>query len=243
MRVASLMLQYIALSTASAPGASCTCMCVDACMGVDACMCVDAYMCADACMCVDAYMCADACRCVDACICVDACMCVDACICVDDGSRARQATIRNCMHVCGCMHAGTTQDACSIRVGDQTRSWTEGKVLVLDDAFEHEVCPLPSAIGAPSLRCTRSRIGWRGMFAATSPVPPAACTPAVTARCVCPCPCLCLCLCRCRCCYRYRYRYVPLPPTLFGNHLLRSTRLASYDLRPTPKLNRHCVDP
>ena len=28
---------------------------------------------------------------------------------------------------------------CSIRVGDQTRTWVEGKCLVLDDAFEHEV--------------------------------------------------------------------------------------------------------
>ena len=30
-------------------------------------------------------------------------------------------------------------EGCSIRVGDQTRSWEEGKVLCLDDAFEHEV--------------------------------------------------------------------------------------------------------
>ena len=28
---------------------------------------------------------------------------------------------------------------CSIRVGGETRTWEEGKVLVLDDAFEHEV--------------------------------------------------------------------------------------------------------
>tara|TARA_B110001452_G_scaffold204630_1_gene174590 strand:+ start:265 stop:1173 length:909 start_codon:yes stop_codon:yes gene_type:complete len=28
---------------------------------------------------------------------------------------------------------------CCIRVGDQERSWSEGKVLVMDDAFEHEV--------------------------------------------------------------------------------------------------------
>jgi aspartate beta-hydroxylase len=28
---------------------------------------------------------------------------------------------------------------CRIRVGDQTRTWEEGKVLVVDDAFEHEV--------------------------------------------------------------------------------------------------------
>jgi aspartate beta-hydroxylase len=28
---------------------------------------------------------------------------------------------------------------CSIRVGDQERSWQEGRVLVLDDAFQHEV--------------------------------------------------------------------------------------------------------
>lgn len=28
---------------------------------------------------------------------------------------------------------------CSIRVGEETRTWEEGKVLVLDDAFEHEV--------------------------------------------------------------------------------------------------------
>ena len=28
---------------------------------------------------------------------------------------------------------------CSIRVGGETRAWREGEVLVLDDAFEHEV--------------------------------------------------------------------------------------------------------
>jgi aspartate beta-hydroxylase len=28
---------------------------------------------------------------------------------------------------------------CEIRVGDETRSWREGKCLVLDDSFEHEV--------------------------------------------------------------------------------------------------------
>jgi len=28
---------------------------------------------------------------------------------------------------------------CSIRVGNETRSWAEGRVLILDDAFEHEV--------------------------------------------------------------------------------------------------------
>lgn len=28
---------------------------------------------------------------------------------------------------------------CRIRVGDQIRTWSEGKVLVLDDAFQHEV--------------------------------------------------------------------------------------------------------
>jgi len=32
------------------------------------------------------------------------------------------------------------REACRIRVGDQIRSWEEGKCLVLDDTFEHEVC-------------------------------------------------------------------------------------------------------
>jgi beta-hydroxylase len=31
------------------------------------------------------------------------------------------------------------REACRIRVGDQTRHWEEGKCLVLDDTFEHEV--------------------------------------------------------------------------------------------------------
>jgi beta-hydroxylase len=31
------------------------------------------------------------------------------------------------------------RDACRIRVGDQTRRWEEGKCLVLDDTFDHEV--------------------------------------------------------------------------------------------------------
>jgi ornithine lipid ester-linked acyl 2-hydroxylase len=31
------------------------------------------------------------------------------------------------------------REACRIRVGDQTRRWEEGKCLVLDDTFEHEV--------------------------------------------------------------------------------------------------------
>ena len=29
--------------------------------------------------------------------------------------------------------------ACALRVGDEARAWREGEVLVLDDAFEHEV--------------------------------------------------------------------------------------------------------
>ncbi len=29
-------------------------------------------------------------------------------------------------------------NGCSIRAGDETRSWTEGKILVFDDSFEHE---------------------------------------------------------------------------------------------------------
>ena len=32
------------------------------------------------------------------------------------------------------------RERCRIRVGDQTRTWEEGKCLVLDDTFEHEVC-------------------------------------------------------------------------------------------------------
>jgi aspartyl/asparaginyl beta-hydroxylase (cupin superfamily) len=28
---------------------------------------------------------------------------------------------------------------CGLRVGDQIRSWEEGKVIVLDDSYEHEV--------------------------------------------------------------------------------------------------------
>jgi beta-hydroxylase len=32
------------------------------------------------------------------------------------------------------------REACRIRVGDQTRQWDEGKCIVLDDTFEHEVC-------------------------------------------------------------------------------------------------------
>jgi len=31
------------------------------------------------------------------------------------------------------------QTKCGIRVGDQIRSWEEGKVVVLDDSYEHEV--------------------------------------------------------------------------------------------------------
>lgn len=31
------------------------------------------------------------------------------------------------------------REACRIRVGDQTRRWEEGKCLVLDDTFDHEV--------------------------------------------------------------------------------------------------------
>lgn len=31
------------------------------------------------------------------------------------------------------------REGCRIRVGDQTRRWAEGKCLVLDDTFEHEV--------------------------------------------------------------------------------------------------------
>lgn len=31
------------------------------------------------------------------------------------------------------------QSTCGIRVGDQIRSWEEGKVLILDDSYEHEV--------------------------------------------------------------------------------------------------------
>lgn len=40
-------------------------------------------------------------------------------------------------------------DACRIRCADQTRQWREGKVLVLDDSFEHEVwnaAPAPRAV-------------------------------------------------------------------------------------------------
>ena len=32
-----------------------------------------------------------------------------------------------------------TPNACGIRVGDQIRSWEEGKVLMFDDSYEHEV--------------------------------------------------------------------------------------------------------
>ena len=38
------------------------------------------------------------------------------------------------------LHLGlVVPDNCRIRVGDQIRTWEEGKVLVLDDSFEHEV--------------------------------------------------------------------------------------------------------
>ena len=38
------------------------------------------------------------------------------------------------------LHLGlVVPEGCRIRVGDQVRTWTEGKVLVLDDAFQHEV--------------------------------------------------------------------------------------------------------
>ncbi len=38
------------------------------------------------------------------------------------------------------LHLGlVVPEGCRIRVGDQTRTWEEGKVLVLDDSFEHEV--------------------------------------------------------------------------------------------------------
>ena len=38
------------------------------------------------------------------------------------------------------LHLGLQVPAdCAIRVGEETRTWEEGKVLVLDDSFEHEV--------------------------------------------------------------------------------------------------------
>lgn len=30
-------------------------------------------------------------------------------------------------------------DGCSIRVGDEVRTWVEGRCLLFDDSFEHEV--------------------------------------------------------------------------------------------------------
>jgi aspartate beta-hydroxylase len=38
------------------------------------------------------------------------------------------------------VHLGlVVPDGCEMRVGDETRSWQEGKCLVFDDSFEHEV--------------------------------------------------------------------------------------------------------
>jgi aspartate beta-hydroxylase len=38
------------------------------------------------------------------------------------------------------VHLGlVVPDGCAMRVGDETRSWEEGKCLVFDDSFEHEV--------------------------------------------------------------------------------------------------------
>jgi len=36
-------------------------------------------------------------------------------------------------------HPSTKPTPCGIRVGDQIRSWEEGKVLIFDDSYEHEV--------------------------------------------------------------------------------------------------------
>jgi aspartyl/asparaginyl beta-hydroxylase (cupin superfamily) len=38
------------------------------------------------------------------------------------------------------LHLGlVVPDGCSIRVGDEVRSWVEGRCLLFDDSFEHEV--------------------------------------------------------------------------------------------------------
>ena len=38
------------------------------------------------------------------------------------------------------LHLGlVVPDGCSIRVGDEVRTWVEGRCLLFDDSFEHEV--------------------------------------------------------------------------------------------------------
>ena len=37
-------------------------------------------------------------------------------------------------------------EGCGLRVGDEVRSWEEGKVLVFDDSFEHEVWNLGDSV-------------------------------------------------------------------------------------------------
>ncbi len=54
------------------------------------------------------------------------------------GSTSRRTADRS-TRGCAVISASKSPDGCRIRVGSETRSWEEGKCLVFDDSFEHEV--------------------------------------------------------------------------------------------------------
>lgn len=67
------------------------------------------------------------------------------------------------------LHAGAGQGACRLRVGDETRAWREGEVLIFDDSLQHEAtadataeCPrvvLIFDIWHPDLSAPEVRVG------------------------------------------------------------------------------------